>query len=233
MGYNIDQLIEKLKVTKTIFFDLDGTLIDTEKLYFRFWKEGASFYGYEMSDEEALNMRSINPKSGEEYLTKISNGKLDYHKVKAKRIELMTEYLSTHPIEMKLGAMEFLTLLAKEHKKIYIVTANAVEKAESIIKEVGFRHLVDGVISAKEVARGKPFPDVYLKACEIVNEKPRDVIVFEDSPNGLKSSYDAGCYTVMVEDLTPFNENMDYVDASISSLLELNIVYTYTRIHNK
>ena len=233
MGFNVDKIIEKLKNAKTIFFDLDGTLIDTEKLYFRFWKEASSFYGFELKDEDALYMRSINPISGREYLEKVSNGKLNYQLVREKRIELMNEYLLTHQIEIKLGAIELLTLLNKEHKNIYIVTANTVKKAEGIIRDLNFMHLVNKVISAKDVERGKPFPDVYLKACEIVKENPSNVIVFEDSPNGLISSHEAGCFTVMVEDLTSYNEKMDYVDASIKSLLELNIVYTYARTHSK
>ena len=233
MGFNVDKIIEKLKNAKTIFFDLDGTLIDTEKLYFRFWKEASSFYGFEIKDEDALYMRSINPVSGREYLEKISNGKLDYQLVREKRIKLMNEYLLTHQIEIKLGAIELLTLLNKEHKNIYIVTANTVKKAEGIIRNLNFMHLVNKVISAKDVERGKPFPDVYLKACEIVKEKPNDIIVFEDSPNGLISSHKAGCFTVMVEDLTSYNEKMDYVDASIKSFLELNIAYTYARTHSK
>ena len=69
--------------------------------------------------------------------------------------------------------------------------------------------------------RGKPFPDVYLKACETVNASPSEVVTFEDSPNGLLSSYRSGCFTLMVEDLTPYDESMDYVDAAVSSLREL------------
>ena len=218
---NIKYIKKKIDEVDTIFFDLDGTLIDTEPLYFRFWKEATKFYGRELSDIEALSMRSRDKQSARDFFNIISNGLLDYDVVRLKRVELMNTYLKDHPIQMKEGALEYLTLLNRSGKKLYIVTANTVEKASNIINDLGFMNLLDGVISAKDVKRGKPFPDVYLKACEIVDKHPKEVIVFEDSPNGLMSSSSAGCFTVMIKDLSPLTEDMDYVDAYIESFTEL------------
>lgn len=77
------------------------------------------------------------------------------------------------------------------------------------------------MISAKYVKRGKPYPDVYLSACLKVGISPKDVVVFEDSPNGLKSAKSAGCITVMMEDLTKYSGDLDFVDGAISCLEEL------------
>ena len=204
----------------TFFFDLDGVLINTEPLYFRFWKEACLFYGHKMSDEEALNMRSLDPILGQEFFDSM-NKNLNYKIVREKRKELMYRYLDEHPIELKEGAIELLTYLKNSNKKVYIVTANKKEKAIRILKEVGLIDIVSDVISAKDAERGKPFPYVYLDACKIVNKDPKDVIVFEDSPNGLRSSHGAGCFTVMVEDMSPYTKDMDYVDLVIHSLNEL------------
>lgn len=221
MSFKVKEAIKKINDTEVLFFDLDGTLIDTEHLYFRFWKEASKYYGYELKDEEALNFRSRERQSAREYMRHISDGILDYDIVRDKRIELMNEYFKDHPIQMKPGAIELLKKYKNEGKRIYIVTANNVEKSEGIIRPLGFYDLLDGIISAKDVKRGKPFPDVFLKACEIVNVKPQDVVVFEDSPNGLMASHAAECYTLMVEDLTPYTKDMTYVDSVVSSLEEL------------
>lgn len=221
MSFNVDAIKNFISECEIVFFDLDGTLVDSEPLYFRFWKEACEFYGYIMSDEQALNMRSRYKESSIEFLKEISNGKLDYYKVKAKRIELMDKYLLTHPLTLKEYALDILNKLKNENKKIYIVTANTVDKANEIISSLGFINLISGIISAKDVKRGKPFPDVYLKACEIVNIKPSDIIVFEDSPNGLISSSKAGCFTVMIEDMSKYNSDMKYVDGAITSYKEI------------
>ena len=221
MVLNINELKKKISTSEVLFFDLDGTLIDTEPLYFRFWREASKFYGYELSKDEALNMRSLDKNTAIEYLSKVSGGLLDYYKVKEKRVELMSEYLATHPIILKPGAIELLNKYRNECKRVYIVTANTVEKAERIISSLGFMNLIDGIISAKDVKRGKPYPDVYVYASEYVGINPKNIIVFEDSPNGLKSSFNAGCFTVMVEDLTPYTNDMDYVDAFVSNLTQL------------
>lgn len=217
MNYNIDEIKKKLDSVDTVFFDLDGTLIDTEKLFLRFWKEGAKYCGYELSDVEALNMRSIWPEGGEEYLTKVSGGILDYKKVKIKRIEFMNEYLKTHPIEIKENAIELLTKLKKENKQIYIVSSRKTEETVEIMNQFHFAHLIDNVLSAKDVKRGKPFPDVYLKAASLVHKDPKDIVVFEDSPNGSLAANRAGCFTVFVEDLTEYTPDMTYIDGAINN----------------
>lgn len=221
MDYQVELIKEKLRRLNIVFFDLDGTLINTEHLYFRFWKEASKYYGYELGDEETLSMRSRERKSAEEYLYKVSGGLLDYNLTRNKRIELMNEYFKDHPIELKEGAEELLQKLSSEGKKLYIVTANAIEKSEGILKSTNISSYFTSIISAKEVERGKPYPDVYLYACAKIVVSPDQVIVFEDSPNGLISSFKAGCFTVMVEDLTPFTKDMDYVDGAISSLNKL------------
>ena len=221
MTYNLEQIKNKLNKLNTIFFDLDGTIVDTEKIYFRFWKEASKIYGYELKDEEALNLRSREHKSAKEYIEHVSNGKLDFDIVRNKRIELMKEYFLDYPIELKEGAKELLTKLNSEGKYIYIVSANEANKTWNILKKTNIDYLVKDVISSKDVKRGKPFPDVYLKACQLAGVRPQDVLTFEDAPCGLKSSYDAGCFTVMVEDIDQYNDNIDYVSGAVSSLKEL------------
>ncbi len=76
------------------------------------------------------------------------------------------------------------------------------------LESIGVRDQFDKIVSAKQVAHGKPAPDVYLYACEQIGEKPQDCIAVEDSPNGIKSAYAAGCKPVMVPDLTPPDEEL-------------------------
>ena len=218
---SLDLIKEKINNSDTLFFDLDGVIINTEPLYFRFWKEAALFYGFKMSDEQALAMRSRDRTSAKEFVESISNGQLDYVKTREKRTELMNQYFETHPIEIKPGISEFLRKMRLNCKKLYIVTANMVDKTERILKQIKLEEFFDGVISARDVKRGKPYPFVYLEACRQVNKNPYEVVVFEDSPNGLLSSFSAGCFTVMVEDMTPYSDDMDYVDGVIQSFIQL------------
>ncbi|MDE7206164.1 MAG: HAD family phosphatase, partial [Lachnospiraceae bacterium] len=76
------------------------------------------------------------------------------------------------------------------------------------LETIGVKDKFDKIVSAKQVANGKPAPDVYLYACEQINEKPEDCIAVEDSPNGIQSAYDAGCKPVMVPDLTQPDEEL-------------------------
>ena len=219
MSWNIDLIENKIKEAKVLFFDLDGVLIDTESLYFRFWKEACAYYGYELDDESALSMRSRDVEDAREFFNSL--GKLNYDQVKAKRIELMSAYLINHPIRYKPGALNILQKYQNEGKKIYIVTSNTVEKAKKIVDGLKLDKYIEDIISAKDAKRGKPFPEPYLLACSKININPSEVVVFEDSPNGLKSSYSAGCFTVMVEDLTKWDKTMKYVNGTISSFEEL------------
>ena len=84
-NFNVKELKDKLNKIDTIFFDLDGTIIDTEPLYFRFWKEASKLNGYELSDSEALGMRSRDSNNATNYLRDLSDGILIYQKVKQDR----------------------------------------------------------------------------------------------------------------------------------------------------
>ena len=96
MVKNLEGIINKINEVDTLFFDLDGTIIDTEPLYFRFWKEASKYYGFELTDEQALSMRSRDRTSAKEFIESISNGQLDYVKTREKRTELMNQYFETH-----------------------------------------------------------------------------------------------------------------------------------------
>ncbi len=225
MNYNIDKIVKKLEDAEALFFDLDGTLIDTEPLYQRFWIEACAFYGYTLSKEDELSLRSRDNNSTRKFLYDISGGLLDYDKVKAKRIELMDAYLEEHPILLKPGAKLLLDYFFTLGRELYIVSANTVEKSQSILERLCIFDYFTDIISAKDVKKGKPEPDVYLKAAEVSGIDKDKIVVFEDSPNGLLSSHRAGLFTVMVEDLTPYTEDMDYVDGATTSFDALLTAY--------
>ena len=84
----------------------------------------------------------------------------------------------------------------------------------------------DDVICGDEIERGKPYPDIYLKACEKLGTKPEETVGVEDSINGVSASHDAGLYTLMVIDLIqPDEETKKKADRISNDIFELTELF--------
>ncbi len=185
---------------KTVIFDMDGTLIDTEKYYRRFWKEAFAFYGMELTDEQALSLRSLGSPYSAPFLRSIFGPELDVEKVRAKRRELMEAHLEKVGIALKPGALEILKYLKEQGIPTAVATATEPVRAKKYLTELGLYEYFDDVVSATTVSRGKPAPDVYAYTCKQLDKKPSECMAVEDSPNGVMSAYRAGCKVVYIPD---------------------------------
>ena len=207
---------------QAVIFDMDGTLIDTEKYYRVFWPKALAACGYTMTDEQALTMRSLGRPFAPRQLKEWYGEDFDYYAVRNKRKEMMEEALDRDGIQRKPGAIELLEDLKTRHITTAIATATDPERTEKYLTLTGLRSYFDKIISATMVKEGKPSPDIYLYACELLGFTPEQCMAVEDSPNGVLSAYRAGCKVVMVPDQTePDAELQKCLYACVPTLAEI------------
>ena len=186
---------------KGVISDMDGVILDTEKLYVRFWCEAANFYGYPMERSHALSIRSMARPLAIERLKSYFGEDFDYYAVHDKRIELMDKYIEENGIEAKAGAETLLSYLKENGYRVALATATGFERTKKYLGQLGLYKYFDEIVCAAMVEHGKPEPDIYLYAAEKLGLRPQECIALEDSQNGIKSASSAGCKTVMVPDL--------------------------------
>lgn len=185
-----------------VIFDMDGVLIDTEKHYNVAWCEAARLAGYDFTREHALMLRSCDANMASQMMKNIFGEEFDYFAIREVRRKIVAERLEKYGLEKKPGIDEILEYLQKNGIKAAVATATPIELTLQHLEKIGVKDKFDKIVSAKQVEHGKPAPDVYLYACSQIGEKPENCIAVEDSPNGIKSAYAAGCKPVMVPDLT-------------------------------
>lgn len=193
---------------KAIIFDMDGTLIDTEKYYRICWRKAAEQFGYHMTDEQALAMRSLGRPFAPAQLKEWFGEELDYQKVRICAREMTEEYLAREGIGCKPGALVLLSWLKEKNITTAVATAAGLERAQDYLGRAGLLRFFDEIISATQVKEGKPSPDIYLYACEKLGAAPEECYAVEDSPNGVLSAYRAGCKVIMVPDQTQPDEEL-------------------------
>lgn len=187
---------------KAVLFDMDGVLIDTEKYLTKFWQQAAEEAGLFLTLEECCQFRSFASKFASVAFQEKYGKEYDYFAIRQRRKELMKDHIEKNGIEIKPEVKETLQQLKEKGLQLAVVTATDEERTKQYLTEIGIYDWFDSIICATMVERGKPFPDVYLYACEKIGHCPEVCMAVEDSPNGIRSASDAGCRTVMVPDLT-------------------------------
>ena len=193
-------------MTQAVIFDMDGTLIDTEKYYRMFWRKALEEFGYDVTEEQILSLRSLGRPYAPERLKEWFGQDFDYPAVRERRKALMEEQFCKDGIQSKPGAEELLRYLRRKGITTAVATATDLERTHRYLRKVGLEKYFDRIISATQVELGKPAPDIYLYACEQLGYRPEECIAVEDSPNGVLSAHRAGCRVIMVPDQTQPDE---------------------------
>ncbi len=191
---------------KAVFFDFDGVLADSERLYQRFWSQALSEFGYTPTSNIVLNLRSCDASLGKKIMEEAYGEPFPFMEVRQRRIELMNAYLEKHPMQPKQGAIECLRFLKQKGVNAYVVSSTPMNRLTKAIEALGIGDYIKQALSAKDVERGKPYPDVYLEAIKLAHLPKEDVLVIEDSPNGITSAFEAGLSVAMVDDLDKADE---------------------------
>ena len=196
-----------LPVIRGVLFDMDGVVLDSEKLYARFWMEACHFYGFPMTREQALTMRSANRKVGEARLQSYFGSDANYHQIRFKRIELMDAFIAENGVEPKPGIFELMDFLNSSGIATAITSSSPKERIQAHLGSLGLYHRFDKICSGYEVPCGKPAPDIYLLGAKVLGLQPSECLALEDSPTGIEAAFRAGCTPVMVPDLDQPDEN--------------------------
>lgn len=202
-----------------VIFDMDGLMLDTEKLLARYWMQAAREAGFPMEMEHVLGIRSLAAIYAKPKLQGIFGEDFDYESIRARRRELTAQHLAEHGIETKKGLHELLAYLKETGRKIAVATATDRERADDYLTRAGVHAHFDVFVCGDMVHKGKPDPEIYLTACRALGLAPEECMALEDSPNGIRSAHAAGCVAVMVPDLSePDEELLPLLTACVQDL---------------
>lgn len=205
-----------------VLFDMDGLVLDTEKLYTRFWMESARDLGYPMTFRQALGLRSLNRSAGQDKLTEYFGPGISYTEVRNHRIELMDAHIEKYGIEVKPGIFELMDYLRQNGIASAITSSSPMVNIQRHLGAHDLLHRFDKLCSGYAVPRGKPEPDIYLYGAAQLGLKPGECLALEDSPTGILSAYRAGCLPVMIPDQDqPDAKTMELLYAKADTLIDI------------
>lgn len=208
---------------KCVIFDMDGTLLDTERLAVQFWVDMAGEYGVDLPMEFIVSncgrpRGDIIRRYGEHYPA------LPVEEAMSHRDEWWAQQAAKGLIRTKPGAEELLKYLKEKGIGTAVATSTVYKRAVAELEDTGLAPYLEKVVSGDMLppGRGKPHPDIFLLAMEKMGFSPEECMVVEDSESGCAGGVASGARTVMIPDQTqPSAELREKLYLCLNSLAEL------------
>lgn len=213
---------------KGVIFDLDGTLIDSMKIWTKIDRKLLRENGVEnIPPDISDRVRKMTIDESAQYF--IDEFRLECtNEYIIKRIEELVRMEYEENIPLKPYAAEFLDYLNEKKIPYGVATATYKGLAEAVLKRCGIWEQMRFLLTEVEYPLGKKFPDIFLGGAEMLGLEPEEVLVVEDSLHCIETAAKAGFITAGVYDEVSWNEQSliaDTADYYVGSLKELEILF--------
>ena len=180
---------------------MDGTLFSTEPLYFKCYQQAAEEQGLNFTFELFDRCIGISTDEAKPLMLSYFGREVDIEKIYQGCCRNFEKYMQNHPIPFRPGAKEAVKYFHKRGFKLGVATSNARQWVEKILQKNNIISYFSAIVTADEVSKPKPDPEVFLRcACEL-NADVAQCLVFEDSVAGATAAISAGMRTIVVPDL--------------------------------
>lgn len=195
-----------IEQAKGVIFDMDGTMFDTEVLNNDAWGNVGEALEIDKLREIALETIGLNSEDSEAVFYKHLGNDIDYCGMRKIKRDYVENYIKENGMPIKSGLIELLMYLKDNNIKIALASSTEEERVSEYIKIAKVDTFFDALACGDMVTNGKPAPDIFIKAAELLNVNTNECIALEDSPKGIMSAYKAGCIPVAIPDLIKLDE---------------------------
>lgn len=213
--------MEAMSRIDAVIFDMDGTLTDSEHWWDEVRRGLAAEDGIEWPEEATTAMMGLSTREWSTYLVEQVGVRGTPPEAARRTIDGMVAKYRTG-VPLLPGAAQAVRRMA-ERGPIAICSSSPRVLIDAVAAEMGWDELLTAKVSTEEVARGKPHPDGYLRAAELIGVEPAHCLVIEDAANGILSAIGAGMRVVAVPPHfnPPSAEVLARADLVVESLDEL------------
>ncbi len=184
-----------------VIFDMDGLMIDTERLYLNMWTRWMREHGLPEREDVVIHCIGLNHGAMQKYVMEQLGPDFDYSGVMHEIYLRAMQYREENGVPVKPGLYALLDYLDGEQIPYAVATSTHRQDAVKDLQRIGVYDRLQSLIAGDMVTRGKPDPEIFLLASEALKLPPNACMVLEDSPHGILAACRAGCMAVMVPDL--------------------------------
>jgi HAD superfamily hydrolase (TIGR01509 family) len=186
---------------QALIFDMDGLLFDTERVACDCWAEASGSLGFDLAEEIVRGAIGLDDELTRGYYQHLFAGHFPFDRVEARHRDLFRAHIQANGVPVKPGVGRILEQARQSGLRLALGTSSRALYTHAMLWLAGIAPCFQVLVTRDLVEAGKPAPDIYLKAAELLGVDPADCLVFEDSRNGIRAAKAAGMPVVMIPDL--------------------------------
>ena len=200
---------------KTVIFDMDGVIFDTEALWLACWKIIGQKYGIDDLEKVCHMCIGTNSEETKKIVLGYYGQEFAYDAYGSEVSRLFHERTDEKGMPVKRGAREFLSYLKVNGYRVGLASSTKKQIIEEELGQAGLLSFFQVIIGGDMVTNSKPDPEIYQRACQEMGVQPAHTYAIEDSFNGVRAAHAAGMKVIMVPDLLEPDEEMKELTVEI------------------
>ena len=189
-----------------LIFDMDGLMLDSERIAQVAWRRAARDQGFDFSDEVFRGVIGLKLPDVEAYLRRELSRDFPFETVYRRKQAYVDEIVEASGLPLKPGLLELLDAIEARRLKKAVASSSPRRVVENNLERVGLSGRFDALVGGDQVERGKPAPDIFLAAAGELDAPPQSCLVLEDSNAGVQAAHAAGMAVIMIPDMLPPTE---------------------------